>query len=126
MLGRVRKWIDKYLGSLTADQVRTATGQEPLPFMKLPALLEVYPGRFVHQNSSTRADLKRAVIQSATKAANAGRYSDRVRLLAETAIPLMPDEVTTLADIAPRLKPLLDHAEKLAAAAEAEARGGAA
>jgi hypothetical protein len=106
MLAKVRAWADSYLGSMTADQIKAATGALPLPCMDLPALLEVRPGRFVHQGALTREDLKAAVVQAETKASNATGYAEKVKRLAAAAIPLMANDETTLAEVAPRLPAL--------------------
>jgi hypothetical protein len=104
MLAKVRTWVDNYLGSLTAEEIRAATGALPLPCMDLPALLEVSPGRFVHQGALTRDDLRAAVVQAETKASNATGYAEKVRRLAAAALPLMADDMTTLAEVASRLR----------------------
>ena len=104
MLARLGNWIKDYLASLSIEEIEAATGALPLPFPDLPALLEVRPGRFVHQNAVTRPDLKAAVIQADTKASNAAGFAEKVRRLAEAALPLMTDDTITLAAIAHQLR----------------------
>jgi hypothetical protein len=104
MLAKVRAWVDSYLGSMTAEEIQATTGALPLPCLDLPALLEVRPGRFVHQGVLTREDLKAAVVQAETKASNAEGYAEKVRRLAAAALPLMADDTTTLAEVASRLR----------------------
>lgn len=100
--GQVNSWIRAWLASLTDAEREQATGIVPL-FPWLPELIEVAPGRFVHQNAMRADDIRRAVVQAQTKADNATGYAKRIARLAEAALPLMPDEATTLADIAERL-----------------------
>jgi hypothetical protein len=101
---RVDSWVKSCLGNLTAEEIAATTGTLPLPCLDLPALLETGPGRFVHQNSIVRADLRAAVVQAETKEGNASRHAARVRSLAARALPLMTDDTITLAAIAGQLR----------------------
>ena len=100
MRGRVDGWIKTYLASLTAEEAEAATGALPLPYPELPALLEVRPCVFIHQNAITRAHIKAAIVQAETKATNAAGHAEKVRRLAEIALPLLIDDSMTLASIA--------------------------
>jgi hypothetical protein len=101
--GRINSWIIGYLKMLTDDEREQATGVRPL-FNWLPPLIEVAPGRFVHQNAMTAGDLRKAVIQAETKATNAKGFAERIIRLANAALPLMNDEATTLSDIAEQVE----------------------
>jgi hypothetical protein len=100
---RINSWITGYLKTLTDDEREEATGQRPL-FSWLPDKIEVAPSRWVHQNALTAKDLRNALTQAMTKANNARGYAERIKRLADAALPLMNDEATTLSDIAEQVE----------------------
>lgn len=104
MASRLQKWISAYLIGLSAAEIEALNGQMPLPYPDLPPLLEVRPGRFVRQGAATRVDLRAALVQAETKESNAAGFAAKIRRLTEAALPLMPDDSVTLADIADRLR----------------------
>lgn len=100
---RVNGWITGYLKSLTDDEREQATGQRAL-FSWLPSLVEIAPGRFVHQNAMTASDIRKAVVQAQTKSDNARGFAERIQRLAAAALPLMSNEAMTLSDVAEQVE----------------------
>lgn len=89
-----RRWLRKQIKAWMASQLATAaddeeTGQQPLPFPDLPALLEIAPGTFKHQNTMAIEDWNRALVQAETKATNAAGYLERVRRARDRAVELL-------------------------------------
>lgn len=88
---QLKAWIAQHLATADEDE---ESGQQPLPFPDLPAILEIAPGTFRHQNVMTIKDWNAAVVQAETKAANAAGYLERVVRARDRAVELLSDDET--------------------------------
>jgi hypothetical protein len=88
---QIKAWISSQLAVAADDE---ETGQQTLPFPDLPALLEVSPGTFKHQNAMAIRDWNAAVVQAQTKAANAAGYLERVLRARDRALELLGEDET--------------------------------
>lgn len=88
---QLKAWIQSQI-AVAADDAES--GQQPLPFPDLPALLEVSPGTFKHQNAMAVKDWNAAVRQAETKAANAAGYLERVLRARDRAVELLHGDET--------------------------------
>jgi hypothetical protein len=89
--GQIKAWISSQLAAADDDE---KTGEQPLPFPDLPALLEVSPGTFKHQKVMAIRDWNAAVIQAEVKAANAAGYLERVVRARDRAVALLREDET--------------------------------
>lgn len=88
---QLKAWISSQLAIAADDEER---GQQPLPFPDLPALLEISPGTFKHQNAMAIEDWNAAVRQAETKASNAAGYLERVVRARDRALELLHGDET--------------------------------
>lgn len=89
--GQLKAWISSQL-AISADDEES--GQQPLPFPDLPALLEIAPGTFKHQNTMAIKDWNAAVVQAETKASNAAGYLERVLRARDRALEVLHGDET--------------------------------
>lgn len=89
--GQLKAWITSQLAIAADDE---ETGNQPLPFPDLPALLEISPATFKHQNAMTIRDWNAAVVQAETKAANAAGHLERVVRARDRAVELLHADET--------------------------------
>lgn len=88
---QIKAWISSQLAIAEDDE---ETGQQPLPFPDLPALLEIAPATFKHQKAMTIKDWNAAVVQAETKATNAAGNLERIMRARDWAMELLHGDET--------------------------------
>lgn len=83
---QIKSWIAGQLASAEEDE---RSGQVPLPFPDLPALIEISPATFRHQNALTLKDWDAAVVQAKNKADNAAGHLERIVRARDRAYELL-------------------------------------